>query len=169
MKSSRFARPDAEIRVPDKLQVLLTATLGALCIATAPVFGQTSKPNFSGSWELDKAKSDFGSGPVPNNIFVQIDQKGSSIEVTTTFVTANGEIKNPEKLKTDGTPTTNVVRGHEFIMTTHWQGDSLVTIIRDPQGVKLSTETRTLAKNGKVMTTTVDSGLQMQKVVMLKK
>lgn len=171
MNSLRFAKPDTKIRVPDKPLILFAGTLVVLCIATSPAFGQTAKPNFSGRWELDKAKSDFGSGPVPKDIFVQIDQKGKSVVVTTTFVTPNGEIENPEKLRTDGAPTTNMIRGHELTMTTHWQGDSLVTIIRDPHGVELSTETRTLAKDGRVMTTTVVSGdsLHKQNVVMLKK
>ena len=63
----------------------------------------------------------------------------------------------------------NMMHGHEFAKTAHWQGDSLVTIMRDPQLGFQRTEKRTLAKNGKFMTITVVSGLLKQKVVMLKK
>jgi hypothetical protein len=167
MNSSRFAR-HTKIMVLDKLQILFAATLGALCIATLPAFGQTAKPNFSGRWELDKAKSDFGSGPAPKDIIEQIDQKGKTIVFTTTFVTADGEFKNVVKLTTDGSPNTNMMRGHEFTTRTHWQGDSLVTLVRDPRGLQL-TETRALSENGKVMTIAVVSGDQKQKVVMVKK
>jgi hypothetical protein len=171
MNSPRCARPHLNIRVPDKLQILFAATLGALCIATLPALGQAAKPNFSGRWELDKAKSHFGgaAGPTPKDIIVQIKQKGESIEITTTFVTPNGEIKRVEKLRTDGAPTTTTVRGHELTSMTHWQGDSLVTITRGPQGAAPFTETRTLAKNGRVLTTTVGSGPGRRKLVFLKK
>jgi hypothetical protein len=170
MNSSRFERPHTKIRVPGKLQILFAVSLGALCIATLPASDQSAKPNLSGRWELDKAKSDFGgaAGPAPRDIIMQIDQKGRTIALTMTFITQNGEVKNPEKLRTDGVPTVNVIRGHKLTMTTHWQSDSLVTITRDPQGHEL-TETRTLAKNGKVMTTTVGSGPSERRVVYLKK
>jgi hypothetical protein len=36
----------------------------------------------------------MGSGPAPEDIFMQIDQEGKTVVVTTTFVTANGAIKN---------------------------------------------------------------------------
>lgn len=129
---------------------------------------QTAKPNFSGRWELDKAKSDFGSGPAPKDIIMQINQKGKVVVVTTTFVTPNGEFKKFEKLRTDGVATTNRIRGHKVTSTAHWQGDSLVTVTEDP-GVWRLTETRTLAKNGKAMTTTVVSGSHEQGVVYVKK
>ena len=88
--------------MPDKLQILFAATLGALCIATLPTFGQTAKPNFSGRWELDKAKSDFGSGPPPKDIIMQIEQKGKTVVVATTFVNADGDIETLVKQTTDG-------------------------------------------------------------------
>lgn len=170
MNSSRFPRFHRKVRVPRERKVLLAVILGALCIATLPAFGQTGKPNFSGHWELDKAKSEFGgaAGPVPQNIIMQIDQEGKNIALTMTFITPNGEIKNPEKLRTDGVPTVNVIRGHKLTMTTHWQGDTLVTVTQAPQGHKL-TETRTLSKNGKAMMTTVGSGPGKRKVVYVKK
>ena len=171
MHSPRVPRPHTRFGPPGKLQISLAVTLAALCIATLPAISQTAKPNFSGRWELDKAKSEFGgaAGPTPKDIIMQIDQKGKNIALTMTFITSNGEIKNPEKLRTDGVPTVNVIRGHKLTMTTHWQGDSLVTITRDPQGVEMLTETRTLAKNGRVMMTTVGSGANKRRVVFLKK
>lgn len=169
MNSSRFSPPHTKIGAPNNLQILFAATLIALCIATLPAFAQTAKPNFSGRWELDKAKSDFGSGPVPKDEFLQIDQKGKTLEVTHTFVTPNGEFKNVVKLTTDGHPAINMIHGHEVTTRTHWQGDSLVTIMPDPEGGRQLTETRTLAENGKVMTITLVSGDRREKVVMRKK
>lgn len=169
MNSPRFRKSHAKIRAPRELEFSLVVILGALCVATLPSFAQAAKPNFSGRWELDKAKSDFGgAGPTPKDITMQIDQKGKNIALTMTFITPNGEIRNPEKLRTDGVPTVNVIRGHKLTMITRWRGDSLVTITRDPQGHELI-ETRSLAEDGKVMITTVGSGLSKRRVVFVKK
>lgn len=167
MNPSRSPIPHMTITV-DKLRILLVIILGAVCIATLPAFSQTAKPNFSGRWELDKAKSDFDSGPAPNDILEQINQTANSVVITTTFVIPNGEIKKLERLKTDGTPTVTTIRGHESTSMTHWQGASLVAVTREPNAHVL-TETRSLSNDGKVMTIIVTSGSNRQKVVMLKK
>jgi hypothetical protein len=150
------------------LQILFAPTLCILCMAGLPALGQSGKPNFSGRWELDKAKSDFGSGPAPKDMLEEINQEGTNVVVTTTFGTPNGEVKKQEKLRTDGVPTVNEMRGRQLTSTTQWQGDSLVTVTRDGQRIVL-TETRTLAKDRKTMMVIVDSGSNQQKVVMLKK
>ncbi|MBV9760256.1 MAG: hypothetical protein JO340_06825 [Acidobacteriaceae bacterium] len=150
------------------LRMLFTPTFGVLCLAGLAAFGQSGKPNLSGRWELDKTKSDFGSGPAPKDIIEQITQEGTNVVVSTTFATPNGDIKKLVKLRTDGVPTVNTMRGRELTSISQWQGDSLVTVTRDGQRTVLS-ETRTLAKDGKTLTVIVDMGASKQKVVMLKK
>ena len=147
---------------------LLIVAACVLCIPGLPAFGQIGKPSLAGRWELDRSQSDFGTGPAQKGIVAQISQEGTRLEIATTFITPNGEINKVEKLRTDGVPTVNTVRGHALTSTTQWQGDSLVTTTRDNQRVVL-TETRTVAKAGKTMTVMVDTGAAKQKVVLTKK
>jgi hypothetical protein len=65
-------------------------TLGALCalaVLGCAAFAQ-DKPNFSGTWKLNVAKSDFGPVPGPTSQTVTIQQDGQTIKV---HVSAEGE------------------------------------------------------------------------------
>lgn len=127
---------------------LALAAMGALGAAA-------DKPNFSGDWTLDAAKSKFGQIPPPASMTRKVEQSGASItaiEVQTGG--PQGEVTNTAKYSTDGEPTTNQFRGADAKSTAKWDGDALVIVtnaklLNTPITV---TERWTLSDDGKIMT-----------------
>ena len=146
------------------------ATLAAsvLTAVAGPALAQDKKPDFAGHWVLSKTKSDFGGGPKVNSVTEDIQQSGSIIAIKTVTVDARGKQERIVRYTTDGAADTNVVLGHQMKTVSHWDGENLVTVIRDERGLQL-TETRSLSKNGKTQTIETDFGMGKQKLVEDKK
>jgi hypothetical protein len=152
----------------------LTWRLGALIVLGALVcpmhiaLAQGAKPDFSGSWVLDKEKSDFGGTPAPESMTEVIEHREPKFVITTTTQQPSGEDRRIVRFTTDGAENTNEFAGHKVKTTTRWDGDKLVTVVEDQAGMHF-TETRTLSANRKIETITLDSGVGQQKLVMTKK
>lgn len=146
---------------------VLLVVLATLVLLAQAAFSQDAKPNFSGHWKLDKSKSDFGSGPQPDEVIEVIDHHEPTLVVNTTTTQAGHEEKRSVRYTTDDAENTNVVGGHTMKTKTHWEGNSLVTVVRDEGGLQL-TEVRTISKDGKTQTIETDFGMGKQKLVMLK-
>jgi hypothetical protein len=144
------------------------AVFGALVLATQATFPQNAKPDFSGHWELDKAKSDFGPGPQPDDVIEVIEHHEPKLVITTTTKQNGAENTRSVRLTTDDVENTNLVAGHVMKTRTHWDGRSLVTVVRDEGGLQL-TEVRTLSKDGKTEIVETDFGMGKQKLVLAKK
>src|ERR1051325_8061092 len=61
-----------------------------------------AKPNFSGQWTMDASKSDFGPMPAPEKIVRVIDHKEPNLNIKTTQVGQQGEVKSEYSYTTDG-------------------------------------------------------------------
>jgi hypothetical protein len=158
-------------------RVLLTAMVAAVVIPfTARAQG---KPDFSGTWTLDTAKSDpapqgrgggggMGGGPI-------------TIKQTATELSITSEGRGgPQTLtyKLDGSESTNQVMGRggaqSVKSTAKWDGSSLVIdTTRDFNGMTITTkEVRRLDNGGKEMivetTAQTPQGEQKRKVVYTK-
>ena len=153
-------------RANNTVRRMLLVVLATLLLAPA-AFSQDAKPNFSGHWKLDKSKSDFGSGPQPDEVIEVIDHHEPDLVVNTTTTQSGREQKRSVKYTTDDAENINMVGGHTMKTKTHWEGGSLVTVVRDEGGLQL-TEVRTLSKDGKTETVETDFGMGKQKLVMLK-
>jgi hypothetical protein len=129
---------------------------------------QTTKPNFSGHWVLDKTKSDFGAGPHPLDVTEDIDHQEPKLVITTTTKQADGEDKRSVKYTTDDTENTNLAGGHEMKTKSHWEGSDLVTVVRGDNGLQLR-EVRKLSKDGRTQTVETDFGMGKQTLVLTKK
>ena len=105
---------------------------------------QSDKPDFSGRWEIDKARSNR-----PDISEEVIEHGDPKLVITTT--PATGE-KFAIRLSTDGKENLNIVGGREMTARTTWEGNKLVTVVRDSQGMQF-TEVRALSEDGKVQTT----------------
>jgi hypothetical protein len=102
-------------------QLAVTILVAAFCLLQAQ-----AKPNFSGTWKLNTAKSDFGAMPAPDS---RTDKIAHDDPALTDSVTQNGqmgEVTAELKYSTDGKETTNTVRGNELKSTAKWEGDELV-------------------------------------------
>jgi len=127
--------------------VLLTVSLSAQGL-----------PNFTGTWTLDAAKSDFGPIPPPESIVMVIDHKEPTLKVNVTQKTPMGEAANDSTYTTDGKDNINKMRSpageQDVKSTTKWNGKTLTTSRTiEAQGMSIGIEeTWDLAADGKVLT-----------------
>jgi len=66
------------------------------------LWGQDGKPNFSGTWDLQVAKSDFGPLPAPESQTHTIEHKDPKLKMTTASKGAQGDFTIERNLTTDG-------------------------------------------------------------------
>ena len=135
---------------------LASAALLALTLTTA----SQGLPNFSGTWSLDPAKSDFGPMPGPESVVMVIDHKEPVLKVNVTQKSQMGEATNASSYTTDGKDNMNKMRGpageQDVKSTTKWQGKMLDTKRTiEAQGMSIDIdETWDLSADGKVLTVT---------------
>jgi hypothetical protein len=157
-------------------RVLLTAMVAALVIPF-PARAQ-GKPDFSGTWTLDTAKSDpppqGRGGGGGGGATLTIKQTGTEM-----VVTSEGR-QGPQTMtyKLDGSPSSNEVMGRggaqTLKSTAKWDGSSLlIETTREFNGITITTkEVRRLDNGGKEMvvesTTQTPQGEQKRKVVYTK-
>jgi hypothetical protein len=85
------------------------------------------KPNFSGVWKLDVAKSEFGPLPGPDSRTETIEHNDTVVTITVNESGSQGPREFSVKLATDGKETVSTVQGYEVKSVSHWEGRSLVT------------------------------------------
>lgn len=105
-------------------------TIRALAVASvAAALGllqAQAKPNFSGTWKLNPAKSDFGAMPAPESRTDKITHEDPALTDSFTQSGQMGKVTAEFKYSTDGKETHNTVRGNEIQNTAKWEGDELV-------------------------------------------
>jgi hypothetical protein len=153
-------------------RAITTIALMLLVIAAA---GAQAKPDFSGKWVLDVAKSDFGQAPAPESIVHVVVHKEPNVTITTTQKSGGGETTNERKLTTDGKENVNRLKmmggEQEAKSTSKWDGGKLTTTTKlDMQGMAVELQdTWELSDGGKVLTvvrqTTAPQGSLTQKFV----
>lgn len=89
-------------------------------LATAAALA--AEPNFTGSWMLNNAKSEYGQFPAPEVMMRTVEQQGGSIKMTTFQKGAQGEVNSELRYTTDGKPTVN----GENTGSARWEGELLV-------------------------------------------
>jgi hypothetical protein len=129
----------------------------AVCTAAlgmAMIMHSADKPNFSGTWKLNPAKSNYGPVPVPDKMERKIVHNDPTLKMTTTQSGPQGEITTDITYKTDGSESTNQIRGAEVKSIAKWDGDALtVSSKREIQGNEMQFNERwTLGEGGKVLT-----------------
>ena len=107
-------------------------------------------PNFSGSWMLNLAKSQYGQFPAPEVMVRQIQHQDPALSMSTYQKGAQGEVTTELKYSTDAKPSVN----GENKGSAHWENDKLVIDAgRDYQGTQLTQrEEWTLSADGKTLT-----------------
>ena len=135
--------------------LVLAALIGFL---SSPALSQGAKPDFTGKWSLDTAKSEFGQMPAPDSMIHDIDHKEPNVKITTSLKSTAGDTTNTRTFSTDGKASTNKLSmaGAEQAVTTtaKWDGQSLaVSAAFDAQGTPVQlNDTWTLSADGKVLT-----------------
>lgn len=106
-------------------------------------------PNFSGSWVLNTAKSEYGQFPAPEVMTRKIQHNDPALSMSTYQKGAQGELTTDLTYTTDGKPAVNGPNQG----TAHWQSDKLIIeTSRDYQGTKLTQrEEWSLSVDGKTL------------------
>ncbi|MBA3974706.1 MAG: hypothetical protein C0504_10890 [Candidatus Solibacter sp.] len=134
------------------LLALLALTVAAIA---------ADKPDFTGNWKLDAAKSDFGQMPAPEKMERLIDHKDPSIKIKTTQSTPSGERTMDTEYTLDGKEQKQENPRGVVMYTPKWEGsvvviDSKRTMNVQGQQVEITgVERWSLSADGKTMT--VDS------------
>ena len=151
-------RPDRD-NLAGMKNILLSALFVLLVLpVAASLRAQDATPNFTGKWNLDASKSDFGPMPPPESIVHVIEHKEPSVKVVTTQKGAQGEVTTERQLTTDGKENVNKMRvgpaEQEVKSTTKWSGKALTTAFKlDMQGNVFDVnDSWKVSDDGKVLT-----------------
>ena len=149
--------------------------LAMLAVGLVAAVGQDSKPNFSGVWELQVAKSDFGQFPAPESQTTTVEHKEPKVKLNTRVKTLEGDVATDFTYTTDGEENTNDFRGSPATSRTRWDGRELLTDMElEAQGVRFRLKDRwSLSEDGKTWNITrvlaSELGEVTQKLVLAKK
>lgn len=128
--------------------------LAGLSLSLSLLTPAAGKPDFSGDWTLNAAKSDFGPMPAPEKMVRKIEHKDPDLKITTTTATPNGERTNESAYKTDGSESVNKSGQGEAKSVVKWEGSNLTFATkREIQGMTIEqNEKWTLSEDGKTLT-----------------
>ncbi len=128
--SAYFSRPGP--RIVESLEILAhlvhperfppPPVENAFCAAEAAV-----RPNFSGTWELDVAGSDFGSLAAPDRQTWVLEHDEPKLVLRSSTRSAQGDLTSRRVYTTDGQENRNQVMIWEWRSTSRWEGNELVT------------------------------------------
>lgn len=131
----------------------LTRPLALALLLAFAGYAQT-KPNFTGNWKLDVAKSDFGMLPPPDSRTDVIEQSDSGIKDAVSSVGQQGPMKFTLDLKTDGTESNIQAGERQLKVSAKWNGPALVVTTKlDYEGNPVTiTSNWTLSEDGATWT-----------------
>jgi hypothetical protein len=124
-------------------------------VALVGVVTAADKPNFSGEWKMDPAKSNFGQLPPPTSFIRKIQHKDPSL-IIIEEQSANGmQSTTTRSVTTDGKPATLQLNGMAASCSAVWDGsDVIASTAMDAAGLKF-TDRMSLSADGKVLTSKV--------------
>jgi hypothetical protein len=126
-----------------------------LILAGACALGfAAAKPNFSGEWNMNPEKSDYGSVPKPSRMIRKIEHREPDLHMTTTQSGPRGERTTELSLIINGVEQTSRVGGAEVKSVPRWDGGTLrIDSTRSIQGGEFVTREKwTLSRDGKTLT-----------------
>jgi len=108
------------------MQTTRLFSLTLLTLALGLVQAQ-AKTDFTGTWKLNTAKSDFGPLPPPDSRTDKITHQDPSLKANVaTTGGMQGDMTYDVSYSTDGKECVNHVGANEFKSTLNWDGDELV-------------------------------------------
>jgi hypothetical protein len=113
------------------------------------------KPNFSGLWKMNAAKSNYGQLPAPEMFIRKIDHTEPSISIVEE---QRGQGTTPEsirKMKTDGVPVVATINGAAVTLSSKWEGAALLAQTSIEAFGVMFKDKMTLSVDGKEMTSVV--------------
>ena len=135
----------------------MKAAFGALFALTilAGTVAAADKPNFSGDWKMNTAKSNFGPIPGPSSIVRKVTHAEPSLSIVEEQQGDQGTQVTTRKYTTDGKDMTFESSGAVVRGTAVWEGNTLIlTSVVDAIGVTF-TDRMSLSPDGRTMTSAV--------------
>lgn len=128
--------------------------LAALTLSYSLSGHAADKPDFSGEWTLNAAKSDFGPMPAPEKLIRKVEHKDPELKVTTTMASQGNERTQEAAYKTDGSESINKAGSGEAKSVVKWDASALtIATKREVQGMTIEqNEKWSLSEDGKVLT-----------------
>ena len=105
------------------LKRILAVCLLACACALAAV--AQAKPDFSGTWKMNPAKSKFERGG-PDGIILKFEQKDANLSEVLTLTGGNGERRVEAQYTADGKETDVDMGGRPTKGSIKWEGETLV-------------------------------------------
>lgn len=136
----------------------ILSVLALVLFMPMPAWAQDARPDLSGTWNLDIAKSDFGPTPVPESMVQVIVHKEPAIKVSSTIKSQGSVISNERNITTDGKENTYTLKGpageQAVKSTSTWSANKLLTAMKvETQGVAFDiNDVWELSADGKVLT-----------------
>ena len=127
----------------------------SLALALAALALALPKPNFSGTWKQDNARSHYGDAPAPISVTDIISHQDPDLHLTETIVGQQGDSVTAEHdFATDGREQASKSSNYTEKHTVKWEGASLVfEYKRDYDGrQEVIYERWTLSPDGKTLT-----------------
>src|SRR5262249_47209185 len=131
---------------------VLSIAFAATAASSAPA---QSPPNFTGTWVLVVAKSDFGPMPAADSRTDVIEHNGSAIVVKRTQKGGPiGDVSATLTYGVDGKPYQNSMGGNEITSKLKWDGAVLVieSTVKTMNGDAAVTDRWSLSEGGKTLT-----------------
>jgi hypothetical protein len=131
--------------------LLIIAALASIALAA-------DKPNFSGDWKLNAAKSNFGAIPPPATYTRKVTHAEPSLTIEDTQIgTALGDQHDTRTYTTDGKEISYQANGADVKGAATWDGDALqINSKASVQGTEISFKDKlSLTDGGKTLTDAV--------------
>lgn len=122
---ARRSSPLVPSAFPWRIRVVLWAAVLSLLPWSA--CSRAPRPDFSGAWELDVARSNFGPVPGPSKATHVIEHHEPLLKLTTDSDGFMGENHAQFEFVTDGSEKIQTIDGKQRMTHTHWDGVVLVT------------------------------------------
>jgi hypothetical protein len=137
------------------LALLIAAGAVAADKPAAAKAATSDKPNFSGEWTMNAAKSNFGQVPAPAKFVRKIQHHEPSLTVIEEQSAGGRDSTTTRKITTDGKSVTLELNGAAALCSSVWDGTDLVaTTALDSVGLKF-TDRMSLSSDSKTLTSKV--------------
>jgi hypothetical protein len=135
------------------MRSLLSALVAASLLAGTAA--AADRPNFTGTWKMNAAKSSFGGGPAPDSIDRVISHAEPLLQIEEEQLGPAGVQKTTRKYTTDGTAMTFESQGTQVESSAVWQANTLIVVSKVAAiGVQF-TDKMTLSADGNTLTSAV--------------
>ena len=124
-------------------------------LAVSGIVAAADKPNFSGEWKMNSARSDFGTLPPPTSFVRKIAHADPSLTIVENQSAGGAETTTTRALTTDGKISSLELNGVTAACAATWDGTALIaTTTLDNVGLKFK-DNMSLSSDGKVLTSKV--------------